>query len=128
MNQRGRGTQGQFEFSTSCCADQRRNPPLTHSLPAPGFGVPARHGTKQDIVILKLRHYALSSCLRQAFPSIAYEADAAKDAFLQNGSHPAEAYQAIQPMAGEWLRRSYLSFRDVNLTIVKCINFAESAV
>ena len=76
---------------------------------------------------MELRHYALSSCLRQAFPSIADEAAAAMDTFLQNGSHPAEAYQAIQPMAAEWLRRSYPSFRDVNLTIVKCIDFAESA-
>ena len=95
--------------------------------PAPGIGSPARHGTKQENAILELRHYALSSCLRQAFPSIADEASAAMDTFLQNGSHPAEAYQAIQPMAAEWLRRSYPSFRDVNLTIVKCIDFAESA-
>lgn len=76
---------------------------------------------------MELRHYALSSCLRQAFPSIADEAAAAMDTFLQNGSHPAEAYQVIQPMAAEWLWRSYPSFSDVNLTIVKCIDFAESA-
>lgn len=100
---------------------------LCCGLPAPGIGAPARHGTKQDFAVLELRHYALSSCLRQAFPSIADEAAAAMDTFLQNGSHPAEAYQAIQPMAAEWLRRSYPSFRDVNLTIVKCIDFAESA-
>ena len=96
-------------------------------LPAPGMGAPARHEIKQDNATLELRHYALSSCLRQAFPAIADEAAAAMDTFLQNGSHTAEAYQAIQPMAAEWLRRSYPSFRDVNLTVVKCIDFAESA-
>lgn len=96
-------------------------------LPARGISAPARHGAKQERATLALRHYALSSCLRQAFPEIADEADAAKDGYLQNGSHPAEAYQAIQSMAAEWLQRPYASFRDVKLTIMKCIDFAESA-
>lgn len=96
-------------------------------FPTQGIAAPARNGTKQDRAILALRHYALSSCLRQAFPAIADEADAAKDAYLQNGIHPAEAYQAIQPMAAEWLQRPYASFRDAKLTILKCIDFAESS-
>ena len=54
---------------------------LCCGLPASGIGAQTRHGTKQDTAILALRHYALSSCLRQAFPSLADEADAAKDGF-----------------------------------------------
>ena len=100
---------------------------LCCGLPASGIGAPARHGTKQDMAILELRHYALSSCLRQAFPCLADEADAAKDAYLQNGGHPAETYAAIQPMAAEWLRRPHVSFRNADLTIMKCIDLAESA-
>ncbi len=30
VNQRERGTQKDYRYSTPCCADQRRNPPLTH--------------------------------------------------------------------------------------------------
>lgn len=99
---------------------------LLSCLWAQGTEALARPATKQEIAILALRHYALSSCLRQGFPAIADEADAAKDAYLQNGIHPAEAYQAVQPMAAEWLRRSYPSFRDVKLTILKCVDFADS--
>ena len=91
-----------------------------------GIAAPARHATKEATAILALRDYALSLCLRQAFPAMADEADAAKDFYLQNGTHPSEAYQAIQQMAAEWLQRSYPSFRDVKLSIVKCIDFAES--
>ncbi len=87
---------------------------------------PAGPGAKQDTAMVAFRHYALSSCLRQAFPPLADEADAAKDLYLQNGSHPAEAYQAIQSMAADWLQRDYPSFRDVKLSLVKCIDFAES--
>ena len=99
---------------------------LLSCLGAPATEALARQATKQEIATLALRHYALSSCLRQGFPAIADEADAAKDAYLQNGNHPAEAYQAIQTMAAEWLRRSYPSFRDVKLTLLKCIDFADS--
>ena len=30
-------------------------------------------------------------------------------------------------MAAEWLRRAYVSFRNADLSIMKCIDFAESA-
>ena len=93
---------------------------------APGGAAPARDATKQETAMRAFRNYALSSCLRQGFPAIADEADAAKDTYLQNGIHPGEAYQAIQTMAAAWLQRSYPSFRDVKLTMVKCIDFADS--
>jgi len=32
VNQRERGTQKDCRYPTSCCADQRRNPPLTYTL------------------------------------------------------------------------------------------------
>lgn len=95
-------------------------------FPESGIAAPARHGMRQDAAILVFRHYALSSCLRQAFPAIADETDAAKDAYIQFGSHPAEAYMAIQSMAAEWLKRPYVSFRGANLSVMACIDFAES--
>ena len=99
---------------------------LVSTVQAPGVARPARHPIRQEQATLALRNYALSSCLRQAFPAIADEADAAKDFYLQNGVHPAEAYQAIQSMAAEWLTRDYPSFHDVKLSIVKCVDFADS--
>ena len=99
---------------------------LVSAVQAPGVAARARHPTRQEQAALALRNYALSSCLRQAFPAIADEADAAKDFYLQNGTHPAEAYQAIQSMAAEWLKRDYPSFRDVKLSLVKCLDFADS--
>ncbi len=91
-----------------------------------GIAAPAKHPSRQEQAFAALRDYALSSCLRQAFPAIADEADAAKDFYLQNGTHSAETYQAIQSMAAEWLKQDYPSFRDVKLSIVKCLDFADS--
>ena len=76
--------------------------------------------------MLDLRHFALSACLAQAFPAIRGEALAAQGAYLELGSHPAETYQAVEAMAGRWLQRTYPSFRDVTLDVMKCIDLSES--
>ena len=89
--------------------------------------VGAQQGVGPESPLLLLRHYALSACLAQAFPAIAGEAVAAQDVYLQAGSHSPEAYWHIQALAHQWLQRNYPNFRSADLSVVKCIDFADSA-
>ena len=82
---------------------------------------------KSRAAVLALRHYALSACLSQAFPAIRDEAQAAQGAYLEFGSHLPETYQAVQEMAQRWLQKTYPSFHNVTLDVMKCIALSESA-
>ena len=85
----------------------------------------ARDPSSQDAKTL-FRHFALSACIQLGFPEIAKEAGAAAGAYVQFGSHPAEAYMATGPLAEKFLKQDYPSFSDHKLTLMKCIDFADS--
>ena len=59
-------------------------------LACSGSSMAARPDRAQA-AMLALRHYALSACLAQAFPAIRDEARAAQGAYLEFGTHPAQA-------------------------------------
>ncbi len=96
-------------------------------LAGPAAAQPPKGATGDAAAILALRDYALTSCIRRAFPAMAEQADAARDFYLQNGPHPAETYMEVQRRLTSWLEKPYPSFTVDDLTLVKCIDFAESA-
>ena len=74
-----------------------------------------------------IRRGEIDTAWVSASPAIAGEAVAAQDVYLQAGAHPPEAYQQVQALAAQWLQRDCPNFRGVNLSLVKCIDFADCA-
>lgn len=72
------------------------------------------------------RHYALSTCLARALPKIAPEAEASARGYFELGTGTPDVYRQVQTLADAYLKRPYPSQTGADLSVMKCIDFAES--
>ena len=92
------------------------------TVPVAAAATPVRTEPPREL----FRHYALSTCLAHAFPAVAKPAQAAANAYFEFGSGTPDAYRAVDELAAAFLKRPYASKYDVDLGVMKCIDFAKS--
>ena len=80
------------------------------------------HATPQEL----FRDYALTACLGAALPQITAQTSAAATGYIQYGEGPTEAYQEATKAARDFLKRDYVSQAGADLSVMKCIDFAQS--
>lgn len=76
-----------------------------------------------------LKNYGLAVCLGAAFESDELGRDVNKSAngYMERGSLPLEAYEAVREAANEWLQRDYPSKHGGQVKSAACIDFYNSA-
>jgi len=75
------------------------------------------------------RDYALAVCIADGYtsPEVKVDASVVASGYLEKGTYPLEAYNEIRELGRKYLQKDYPSIANAKLTLMKCIDFAQSA-
>lgn len=75
------------------------------------------------------RDYALAVCVADGYtaPEVKTDASAVASGYLENGGYPLEAYNDVRELGRKFLTKDYPSIANAKLTLMKCIDFSQSA-
>ena len=75
------------------------------------------------------RNYALAVCVADGYAAqeVKIDASAVANGYLENGGYPLEAYNDAREEGRKFLAKEYPSIANAKLTLMKCIDFSQSA-